>query len=165
MTTGKRLNVEALHQHLRDALRHGAKAARLLRHSPELVDLLYPADAYSQLNSTDRALKTETLIQQAIDAIGGQSGHAISIILCLASGTRDHNLQRRRSLAAQHLGIQAETFRCHWREGALLHDLTVEVYRLYATGEETTKAVGQVSAGLNVRESEVHPSRWGNPAG
>lgn len=132
MTTGKRLNLEALHQHLRGAVRHGARASRLLRHSPELVDLLYPADAYSQLNASDRAIKTETLIRQAVDAIGGQSGHAISIILCLASGSLDHKLQGRRSLAAQYLGIQAETFRCPWREGALLYDLAVEVYRLYA---------------------------------
>jgi hypothetical protein len=159
MMTGMRcLTVEALHQYLRSALRHGARASRLLRHSPELIDLLYPADVYSQLNASDRAIKTETLIRQAVDAIGGQSGHAIAIILCLASGTLDHKLQHRRSLAAQHLGIQAETFRCPWREGALLHDLAVEVYRLYITGEEITKTIGQGSTYLNVSESGRTPT-------
>jgi hypothetical protein len=136
MTIGtRRLDVEALLEHLRGALRHGARASRLLRHTPEFVELLYPAEEYSALNAFDRAIKTEALIRRAVDIIGGQSGHAIAIVLCLASGTLDHNLQRRRSLAAQHLGIQAETFRCPGREGALLHDLAVEIYRLHTTGE------------------------------
>lgn len=140
MTGLRHLDIEELHQHLRDALRHGARASRLLRYTPGVIELLYPASDYPHLNSCDRAIDTETLIRHAIDAIGGQSAHAIAIVLCLASGTLDHTLQHRRSLAAQHLGIQAETFRCPWREGALLYDLAVEMYRLHTT-DQTSAAV------------------------
>lgn len=136
MTIGiHHLTVEELHHHLRGALRHGARASRLLRHTPQVVELLYPTQEHSGLNASDRAIKTEALIRRAVDAVGGQSGHAIAIILCLAVGTLDHKLAHRRSLAAQHLGIQAETFRCPWREGALLHDLAVEIYRLHTTNQ------------------------------
>lgn len=132
MSTGtRRLTVEALHQHLKNALRHGAKASRLLRHSLGMIELLCPAEEYSQMDAPDRALKAEELINRAIDAIGGQSGHAIAIILGLKVGALDHNLTYRRSLAAEHLGIQPETFRCPWREPALLHDLAMEIYRLH----------------------------------
>lgn len=134
MTAGTRcLTVEALHQHLKSALRHGARASRLLRHSPHLMELLYPAEEYSTMEAVDRALKAEEMISRAIDAIGGQSGHAIALLFCLVPGTFDHKLHRRRSLAAQHLGIQPETFRCPWREPALIHDLAVEIYRIYTT--------------------------------
>lgn len=139
MTGTRRLNIEALNRHLRDARRHGARASRLLHYTPELVELLYPAEQYPQLDAHDRAITTETLIRQAIDAIGGDAGHALAIILCLTPGTLGCTLDDRRRMAADHLGIRADTWKRGWREGALFRDLLLEIYQLRQSTSDREK--------------------------
>lgn len=129
MTGIQRLDIEALHQHLRDALRHGARASRLLRYTPAIIELLYPAADHPYLNEYDRAIAVETLIRQAVDTIGGNPGEAIAAVLCLPPGTLGRKLEDRRRIAAGYLDIEADTFRRDWHEGALLFDLTIEIYR------------------------------------
>lgn len=134
MTGTPRLNVEALHQHLRDALRHGARASRLLRHTHAIIELLYPTANYPHLNKYDCAIAAETLIRQAVDAIGGNPGQALATVLCLPPGTLGRTLDDRRRAAANYLDIEADTFRRDWHEKALLYDLAIEIYRIHATG-------------------------------
>lgn len=139
MTKTRRLDMEALHRDLRCSLRYGGvRASRLLHYTPDLIELLYPMADYPQLNAYDRAIQTEVLIRQAVDSIGGNAGHALAVILCLPSGTLSRKLDERRSIAANYLGIQPETFRRHRHEQRLLYDLAVEIYRLHSTNTEAT---------------------------
>jgi hypothetical protein len=133
------LDVGQLYQHLRDTLRHGARASRLLRHTPEVIELLYPAAVYPHLSIHDRALKTETLIRDATHTIGGNPGEAIATILCLPPGTTGRTLEHRRRIAAHYLDVEADTFRRDWHEGALLYDLTIEIYRHHHTENTATR--------------------------
>jgi len=133
MTEICRLNIEALYRQLRRALRYGARASRLLRHTPDVIELLFPAAPHPHLSACDRAIKAETVIRQAADAIGGSPGHAIATVLCLPPGTLGRTLEDRRRIAARHLDLEADTWRRDWHEGALLYDLTIEIYRLHTT--------------------------------
>lgn len=128
MDSRRRPDPEALCIELKAALRHGARASRLLRYRPELVELLLPAGEHPELSEADRAVKTEQLIRQAIDNIGGSEAEALSILLCLKAGTTGMNLETRRQHAAELLGILPDTLRRERHEGLLLWDVAVEVY-------------------------------------
>ena len=133
MTGTPRLDIEDLHHHLRDALRHGARASRLLRYTPAIIELLCPAADHPDLNEYDRAIAAESLIRHAIDAIGGNPGHAIATVLCLPPGTLGRTLEDRRRIAAGYLDIEADTFRRYPHEKTLLFDLAIEIYRHHTT--------------------------------
>jgi hypothetical protein len=131
------LDIEQLYRHLQQALRYGARASRLLRHVPDIIDFLYPAESYPQLSVEDRAIKVEDLIQDATHAIGGDPGEALAAVLCLLPGTLGRTLDHRRRIAADYLNIEADTFRRPWNEKALLFDLTIEIYKqLYGHGRD-----------------------------
>lgn len=130
MVTRRRLDPEALYKQLRHALRHGARASRLVRFTPELVELVFPAEQHPELNIYDRALRIEHLVRQAVEEIGGSPGEAMAVVLCLTPGTLGTTLEARRQRAAELLGILPDTFRRERHEGALLWDVVVEVYAL-----------------------------------
>ena len=83
MVTSRRLDPEALHKQLSRALRHSARASRLVRHTPELVELLSLRSVEPETPLNDRAIKTEAARRQAVEQIGGTVGDALSILLCL----------------------------------------------------------------------------------
>jgi hypothetical protein len=124
------LDIRQLYRYLRMALRHGGvRASRLLRYTPDIIEFLCPAASDPQLSVHDRAIKIETLMRDAIHAIGGNAGDALATILCLPPGTLGLTLEHRRRIAADYLNIEADTFRRDWHEKALLFDLTIEIYR------------------------------------
>jgi hypothetical protein len=124
----KCLDPEALYTELRKTLRHGARASRLLRYSPQLVELLLPAEDHPSLSIADRAVKIEQIIRQVIANIGGPEAEALLILFCLKPGTTGMNLETRRQHAAELLGILPDTLRRERHEGLLLWDVAVEVY-------------------------------------
>jgi hypothetical protein len=125
----RRLDVEALHTELRRTLRHGARASRLVRFTPQLVDLLLPPATDADDSIHERAVGVERLIRQALESIGGPEAEALSILLCLKPGTTGMTLETRRQHAGELLGIQAGTMRRERHEGLLLWDLAMEVYQ------------------------------------
>jgi hypothetical protein len=132
MTGTRHLNIERLYTQLRCTLRYGARASRLLRYTPDMIELLYPATAYPHLSACDRALKVEAVIREAANAIGGNPGHAIAVALSLVPGTFGCTLEHRRRIAGRQLDLAADTFR-RVHEEILLFDLAVEIYRLHTT--------------------------------
>ncbi len=128
VVTTRRLDPEALHRELRRALRYGARASRLVRFTPELVELLFPPNEHVETSIHDRAISTENLIRQGIEQVGGTNAEALSIILCLVPGTLRTTLEERRRQAAELLDILPDTFRRERHEGLLLWDLAMEVY-------------------------------------
>jgi hypothetical protein len=116
-----------VHNELKRTLRKGARASRLARYSRSLVELLFPAGS-SELNLPDRAIAVEQVIREAIASIGGRSGEALAILLCLKPGTLDLNLEQRRQQAAELLNILPDTFRRERHEGLMIWDLAWEVY-------------------------------------
>lgn len=130
MDSRRRLDPEALCVELRQTLRYGARASRLLRYRPELVELLLPAAEHPDLTEADRAVKTEQLIRQAIEHIGGPEAEALSILFCLKPGTTGMNLETRRQHAAELLGILPDTLRRERHEGLMVWDVAVEVYQV-----------------------------------
>lgn len=130
--------VEKLHQYLKNSVRHGARAARLVEHVPEIVELLYPAAQSPHMSRHERALNVESEIRRAVDEdIGGAPGEALATILCLRSGTVGRTLEDRRRVAATYLGMEGGTFRRDRHEGALLLDVAVEILR-HATRQPET---------------------------
>lgn len=126
----RRLTPEALVIQLRRCLRHGARTSRLLKFTPELVELIYPAEDYPDVPIYDRAIQVEQLLRQATEAVGGTRGQAAAILLALAPGTLGTKLEERRRQAAELLGILPDTLRRRRHEGLLLWDVAVEVYGL-----------------------------------
>lgn len=133
MVNTRRLDAETLHTGLRRTLRHGARASRLVRFTPELVDLLLPPTVDSDATIHERAVEVEGIIRQGIEVIGGPEAEALSILLCLKSGTTGMTLEVRRQHAGEVLGIQGGTMRRERHEGLLLWDLAMEVYRIVTT--------------------------------
>jgi hypothetical protein len=131
MTGHRRLDLEVLHQSLRDALRHGARAVHLLWYVPHLVDMLFPPEQHPDLTGNKRAIETQLLIQRGIEAIGGDKGHALAIVLGLAPATFEITLTDRREKAADYLGIQAITWVKRKHEARALHGLALEIYQLH----------------------------------
>lgn len=134
MNQHRRLDIEALHTELRRVLRHGARAARLVHYSPELVELLLPEDASPRLTIYDRAIQVEDVLRQAIQTVGGIEGDALMILFCFEPGTLGLTLEQRRQQAGELFGLLPGTFRRDRWEGMLLWEVGVEVYRRLATG-------------------------------
>lgn len=128
MVYKRRLDLEALHRELRRSLRYGLRASRLIRHCPELVELVLPAPDYPELSLAERAIALEQLIREAIDSIGGPEAEALLILFCLKPGTTGMNLETRRQHAAELLGILPDTLRRERHEGRMVWDLAVEIY-------------------------------------
>lgn len=129
------IDIKQLHHYLKTAIRHGARAARLVEHVPGMIELLYPAAIYPHLSEHERALLVEADIRRTIaDRIGGPPGDAVATVLCLPPGTLGRKLGDRRRIAAEQLGIDAGTFRRSYHEAALLRDLAVEIRHYYTTG-------------------------------
>jgi hypothetical protein len=128
VVNSRRLDVEALHMELRRTLRHGARASRLVRFTPELVDLLLPPATDPDVTIYERAVQAEHVIRQALESIGGPEAEALSILLCLKPGTTGMTLEIRRQHAGELLGIQPGTMRREQHEGLLVWDLAMEVY-------------------------------------
>lgn len=127
------LDMDELHQALKRARRRGARASRLVRHAPHIIDLLYPAARYPALSVHDRATATENLIQAAVNCLGEEVRHMLSILLCLTPDTLYVNLQQRREMVADHVGVLPGTWERGWREPQLFDDLAAEIYRLHHT--------------------------------
>lgn len=128
-------NVDALFAGLGRALFYGARASQLLQYTSEIVDLLYPREAYPWMNDHDRALSAERLIRQAIAVIGGLSGDALAAMLCLSPGLVGRPLADRRRIAASLFHRQPRTF-CRGRyQKDLFYDLAVVIYRIRTTGD------------------------------
>jgi hypothetical protein len=125
----QRLDVDALRGQLRAALPHGVRAAQLCDHTPTLIDLLCPAVPSDPATLADRAITAERIISDAAAAMDSPGDEAVRIMLRLAPGTRYHGVENRRERAARLFHIEAGTFRRGHREGALLFDLAVEIYR------------------------------------
>lgn len=125
-----RLTPEALVAQLRGCLRHGARASRLLKFTPELVELIYPSEDNPDVPIYDRAIQVEQLVKQATEAVGGTRGEAAAVLLALAPGSLGPNLEERRRRASALLGILPDTLRRKRHEGLLLWDVAVEVYGL-----------------------------------
>ena len=122
------VDINRLHRCLRYCVRHGARAPRLLRYVPDIVELLYPANEYPRLTEHERADHTENDIRKAIEAIGGPAADALTVVLGLRPGTMGRTLTDRRRLAGRYLGMEADTFRRPWNERALLADLAHEIH-------------------------------------
>lgn len=64
-------------------LRYGTRASRLMRYSPELVELVLRAQDYPELGMAEKTIRTEQLIREAIASIGGPEAEALLILFCL----------------------------------------------------------------------------------
>lgn len=102
---------------LRRTLRHGARASRLVRFAPELVDLLLPPVMHPDATIYERAVRVEFVLREALESIGGPEAEALSILLCLRPGTTGMTLETRRQHAGELLGIQPGTMRRERHEG------------------------------------------------
>lgn len=139
MSLQRRLDVEALHRGLKASLRHGARAARLIRYCPELIEVLFPEASHPELTIYDRAVKAEDSLRQATASLGGRWDEAAEILLALKAGTVGLKLEERRRMAGALFGVDGDTFRRARWEGMLLWDIVMEVYR-QTTGSEADDA-------------------------
>src|SRR5262245_61023855 len=122
------LDMEQLRQALTAARRRGARAARLVKHAPSVIELLYPAARYPGLTVHDRAAASENLIQAAVDSLGKDGAQPLSILLCFAPGTLHLNLKRRREMVAHQAGVLPATWqRSGRREPQLFDDLAAVI--------------------------------------
>lgn len=130
MVKKRHLDPEVLHKELRRALRHGARASRLAKFTPELIELLVPAHLHPATSLPERAIYTENLIHEALKRIGGVHSDVLAILLCLAPGTLGTTLEARRQRATALLGILPDTLCREHHEGLMLWDLAWELQRL-----------------------------------
>ena len=121
-----RFDVAHIREHLKHALKHGARAEHLVEHAPDFIDYLCPATSYPGWSCDDRAFHLQRMIAQAADDIGGQLGHAAHILYGLRPGT-DVPVEQRRQHAAALVEVEPETFRKHYQQH-VINDLS---YRLY----------------------------------
>lgn len=138
MTSKIVLNVDLLCEALGRAVFYGARASQLWQYSREIVDMLYPAAAYPDVDDLGRALVTEALIRRAVAAIGGVSADALGILLCLSPGVVGRPASARQRLAAGLFDRHPRAFRRGRYQHDLLYDLAVEIYRLHVAGERPT---------------------------
>jgi len=118
-----------------------------LRFTPDLAELIFPAELNSDLTIHDRAIQAELLLRRALEAIGGKRGDAASILLCLTPGTLGTTLEARRQSAAGLLGILPDTLRRERHEGLLLWDVAMEVYGLVTSTERVSPQQCQIEQG------------------
>ena len=117
------LDPEVLVRELKQALRHGCRASRLLRYAPALVDLIVTPDGQPPVG---RAHAAEQTLKDACATYEGDWGEAMLCLLGLAPGTHGTHLKVRRRQAADLLEVPVETFRRH-HEHQVLWDLAVVV--------------------------------------
>ena len=129
MSEHRRLDIEALHRGLKASLRHGARAARLIRYCPELIEVLFPEAEHPELMIYDRAIHAEGLICAATKNIGGDYSEAAEILLALKPGTMGLKLEERRRMAGALFEIDAQTFRRPRWQGQLMWDIVIEIYQ------------------------------------
>jgi hypothetical protein len=143
---GGDFTIEAIRADLGRAMRHGGRAAHLVRYAPGLVDLLCPAPQYDR-PPHERALVAEEMIRSAIGSLGGRA-EVLATVLGLSPGTLELTLEERRQRAAAALGILPATFRRDRHEGLLLWDLATEIYRrAREDGAEPDGVPGSASKG------------------
>jgi hypothetical protein len=130
------LDIDTLHEALKIARRRGVRDSRLKSHAPRIIELLYPAARYPDITPDDRAIATEKVIVAAVDSLGEDVSHSLSILLCLTPGTLGLTLQQRRQMAAEHVGVLPATWERGWREPQLLADLAARIYRLHQTNPD-----------------------------
>ena len=117
------LDPEVLLPELKNALRHGCRASRLIRYARPLVDAVVPGENDTLL---ERSLLAERALRDACASYDGDWGDAMERLLGLASGTHGSLLKDRRRQAADLVGVPITTFRRH-TEHELLWDVAVEV--------------------------------------
>lgn len=128
----RQVDIHALREQLTNAVSNGgARASRLLRYTPDIIDVLYPATDHPELSAYQLAFRVEHDIREAIDAIAGPAAQALGAILCLHPGLLGRKLEHRRRIAASHFDIEPDTFRRSWHEEALLFDLAIEICRIH----------------------------------
>lgn len=130
-----RVNAVTLHHYLQKTVKHGARAAQLVRWTPELVNALYQENGLDE-DIYHRAVFAERSIRWAIGELGGPHAAALLLFLGLAPGASGP-LGHRRRLAANILHIQPGTFIRPHREGQLLWDLALELYKAQIPQEPT----------------------------
>jgi len=122
------INAVTLHHYLQKTVKHGARAAQLARWTPELVNALASNSDHPDSDIYDRGVLAERCIRWAIRELGGSHGASLLLLLGLAPGASGP-LEHRRRLAADVLHIQPGTFVRPHREGQLLWDLALELYK------------------------------------
>jgi hypothetical protein len=142
------LTIEAIRVELHRALRHGGRAAHLVKYAPSLVEMLCPP-AQRDRPPHERALLAEEAIRSAIDSLGGRAD-VLAVVLGLSPGTLELTLEQRRQRAASALGMLPATFRRDRHEGLLLWDLATEIYRraVWAEGSPAPGPDGSNRGGL-----------------
>lgn len=135
MTSRIVLDVNALCEALGRAVFYGARASQLWKYSREIVDMLYPAAAYPDLDDLGRALLAEALIGRAVAAIGDISAQALGNLLGLSPGMIGRSHAERQRLAAGLFDRHPRTFRQGRYQHDLLYALAVEIYRLHTNGD------------------------------
>lgn len=121
--TRAQLDVTELHAALTAAVRHGARGARIARHAPQLVKILYPDGTLD----AQHLAAVKDVIRAALDSIGGTDAAALSALIGLTPGTLGRSLTDRRAIAARALGIEPDTLR-RTHQRALIWDLAMEIY-------------------------------------
>lgn len=130
------LDVDDLHQALKIARRWGVRDSRLKSHAPGVIELLYPTQRYPDLTIHQRAIAAENVIVAAINALGAEVGHLLSVLLCVDPATSHLLLQQRRELAANRVGVLPATWQRGRWERQLLADLAAKIYRLHQAGAD-----------------------------
>ncbi|ADP79556.1 hypothetical protein [Pseudofrankia inefficax] len=124
MHTHDRPDVETVETLLGKARRHGAGAAELARHRPDLVDLLTPPDGTSPKT---RALLAERIIRAAIDRLDPPADSAMRALFGLTAETRRRSVAYRRDEAARLICLTPGAFRRPNREGSMILDIAFEI--------------------------------------
>jgi len=118
-------SAHTIHNALRKALRHGARAALLATHSPELIDLLTPG---SEDHLNDRARLAEGIIRDGIETLPHPDSDAALALFALSRTRTTTTLEARRRQAAECVGVHPDTFRKPHHEGVLILDITSAIH-------------------------------------
>ncbi len=130
------LDVDQLREALKTARRRGVRDARLVRHAPGVIELLYPRDSYSDLSIHQRAMAAESLIVAAIRDLDGETGNLSAVLFGVYPATSHLLLKQRREIVADKVGVLPDTWQRGWREQQLLSDLAAIIYRLHRSGPD-----------------------------
>jgi hypothetical protein len=136
--------IDTLGEELKHAVRHGAKAHSLHRHSPRLVDMLNSSagDGEAATPSPDRTIATEELIRNAISSVEEYAKDSAEALLILLGLQREHQAQKtlreRREEASRRLGYSIGTFRKKY-ENEILEMLAFAIWRIQHPDHDTTQ--------------------------
>jgi hypothetical protein len=153
------LTIEAIRVELHRALRHGGRAAHLVKYAPSLVEMLCPP-VQRDRPPHERALLAEEAIRSAIGSLGDRAD-VLAVVLGLSPGTLELTLEARRQRAASALGMLPATFRRDRHEGLLLWDLATEIYRRAVEGEDSPAPGQDRSNGGGLKRTRAaQPGRY-----